>query len=302
MEHSRNPVAKASKTAKNKAAPPMVGKHAWLSAVQRKIEIPMIVLSFIWLCVLIAELVYDPNERLHDIGSILWFVFALYFVMRLVIVTPRWPFLRKNWLFLAAILVSVLRFFPILQPFPFVRVITATFGMQVIWIFASADQGMRSIRRKLGRRGVGYALAFTAIVIFAGAAGMLHFEQLSDSPDRIQSYPTALWWTAMQMTNIGSAYYLKSEGGRVICLAISVYAAAMFGYLTALFASLIIDREIKDPKIEIARGKQLIDMQLEITRLGNLIESTLTTSTNKAQPAVLIKSMSAQRANSHIVG
>jgi voltage-gated potassium channel len=141
--------------------------------------------------------------------------------------------------------------------------------MQVIWIFASADQGMRSIRRKLGRRGVGYGLAFTAIVMFAGAAGMLHFEQLSNDPDRIQNYPRALWWTAMQMTNIGSAYYLKTEGGRVICLAISVYAAAMFGYLTALFASFIIDRETKIPKAEIAREKQLVDMQVEIKRLGD---------------------------------
>jgi voltage-gated potassium channel len=240
-----------------------------LSAAQKKIDVPMIVLSFVWLCVLIAELVSEPNRLLHVVGSILWGVFVLYFVMRLLIVSSRWLFLKKNWLFLTAILFSVLRFFPILQPFPFVRVITATFGMQVIWIFASADQGMRSIRRKLGRRGVGYGLAFTAIVMFAGAAGMLHFEQLSNDPDRIQNYPRALWWTAMQMTNIGSAYYLKTEGGRVICLAISVYAAAMFGYLTALFASFIIDRETKIPKAEIAREKQLVDMQVEIKRLGD---------------------------------
>jgi len=57
-----------------------------------------------------------------------------------------------------------------------VRALTATFGMQVIWIFASADLGMRSLRRALGRRGAGYALALTLVVIFAGAAGMVHFE------------------------------------------------------------------------------------------------------------------------------
>jgi hypothetical protein len=40
-----------------------------------------------------------------------------------------------------------------------VRVLTATFGMQVIWIFASAEQVMRFHRVVLGRRGADYALA-----------------------------------------------------------------------------------------------------------------------------------------------
>lgn len=87
--------------------------------------------------------------------------------------------------------------------------------MQVIWIFASADQGMRAIRRYLGRRGVGYALAFTLIVTLVGAAGILHFEKNSQAPETMQTYERALWWRAMQMTNIGSAYAIKTAGGRV---------------------------------------------------------------------------------------
>jgi len=192
-----------------------------------------------------------------------------------VTVGNRISFLKKNWLFVLAILISVLRFFPLLQPFPLVRALTATFGMQVIWIFASADQGMRSLRRALGRRGAGYAIALTFVVIFAGAAGILHFEGISDDPQSIHTYPRALWWTAMQMTNIGSSYSIKTPGGRILCLGISVYAAGMFGYLTALFATFLIDRDAKDPKPEIARQKSIQDIQDEIIKLRRLIEETL---------------------------
>jgi voltage-gated potassium channel len=156
-----------------------------------------------------------------------------------------------------------------------VRVLTATFGMQVIWIFASADQGMRFLRVALGRRGTGYALALTIVVIFSGAAGMLHFEEMSADPQSIHSYSKALWWTAMQMTNIGSAYSISTKGGHFVCLGVSVYAAAMFGYLTALFATFLIDRAVKDPKAEAAHQQTVQEIKDEIIQLRSLIEDRL---------------------------
>lgn len=247
-------------------------KYPMLLALAKKLELPMLFLSFVWLCILITELAYGTNPALSGFGTSIWILFIIYFTMRLVIVANRISFLKKNWIFILAILVSVLRLFPLLRPFALVRALTATFGMQVVWIFASADQGMRFLRRALGRRGAGYALALTFVVIFTGAAGMLHFEGIPNDPQSIQTYPKALWWTAMQMTNIGSAYSIKTTGGRIICLGISVYAAVMFGYLTALFATFLIDRDAKDPKPENARQKSVQEVQEEIIQLRRLIE------------------------------
>jgi voltage-gated potassium channel len=252
-----------------------VSKYPRLLAFKKKLEWPMLFLSFVWFCILIIEIVYDTSPVLSGVGSGIWILFIFYFALRLAIVANRMAFLKKNWLFILAIVVSALRFFPFLQPFPLVRALTATFGMQVIWIFASADQGMRFLRVALGRRGAGYALALTFVVLFAGAEGMLHFEGISDDPQRIQTYPKALWWTAMQMTNIGTAYSIKTAGGRIICLGISVYAAAMFGYLTALFATFLIDRDAKDPKPEIARQQLMQEVKDEIIQLRRLIEEKL---------------------------
>jgi voltage-gated potassium channel len=251
-------------------------KYPRLLAFMKKLELPMLFLSFVWFCILITELAYGTNTALSDFGTGIWILFIFYFTMCLWTVANRISFLKKHWLFILAIIVSTLRFFPLLQTFPLVRALTATFGMQVIWIFASADQGMRSLRRALGRRGAGYALALTLVIFFAGAAGILHFEGISGDQQSIHSYPKALWWTAMQMTNIGSNYSMQTTGGRIICLGISIYAAGMFGYLTALFATFLIDREAKDLKPEIARQKSIQEIKDEIVQLRRLIEDSIT--------------------------
>jgi len=233
----------------------------------------MLLLSFVWLYVLVAELVNGANAVLRTIVAVIWILFIFYFAIRLLTVANRWTFLKKNWLFILAILVSVLLFLPALRPFRAVHAIAATFGMQAVWIFASADQGMRSLRRTLGRRGVGYALTFTLVVITTGAAGMLYFERNSPGAVSFQTYPDALWWTAMQMTNIGSAYSPLTTGGRILCLGISVYAAAMFGYLTALIATLFIDREIKESKTDLSNQKSFLEVKTELIQLRLMIEA-----------------------------
>lgn len=233
---------------------------------------PMLFLSFVWLCILIMELVNGTNAALSDFGTGLWVLFVFYFLLRLRITIDPKALLKKNWLFILAMLVAILRFFPTLQNLIFVRGLAFTFGMQAIWIFVSADQGIRFVRKALGKRGAGYVVVLTAVIIFTGAAGILHFESLSEDAARIQSYPNAVWWTAMQMTNIGSMYSIKTIGGKIICLAVSIYSAGMFGYLTALFAALIIDRDVKAPKIEVSNQKQLHDIQEEIAKLRKLIE------------------------------
>jgi voltage-gated potassium channel len=134
----------------------------------------------------------------------------------------------------------------------------------------------------LGRRGAGYALVLTCVVHIAGSAGMLHFENVSVDPQSLHTYPRAAWWTAMQMTNISTSYTIKTSGGRILCLGISVYAAGMFGYLTALFATFLIDREAKDPKMEIARQKSVQEIHEEVIQLRRLIEG-LTSSIHESK-------------------
>jgi voltage-gated potassium channel len=252
-----------------------VPKLSLLKTLPRKLERPMLLLSFVWFLVIITELVNGTSPLLLSLGTVLWALFVLYFGLRLAIAPDRVVFLKRNWLFVLAILVPILRFFPFLQTLPLARALTATFGMQVIWMFASADLGLRSLRRTMGRRGTGYVLTFTAVVLLAGAAGMLHFENDSPDPQGIHSYPEALWWVAMQITNIGSGYRPVTVGGHVLCLGISIFALAIFGYLTAVFAAFFIGRDAEDPKSEIPNQTSILQLSAEVALLRKAIEDVL---------------------------
>jgi voltage-gated potassium channel len=151
-------------------------------------------------------------------------------------------------------------------------------------MFASADQGLRSLRRTMGRRGTGYALTFTAVVILAGAAGMLHFEKDSSASQGIHSYPKALWWVAMQITNIGSGYQPMTPGGQVLCLGISIFAVAIFGYLTAVLAAFLIGRDAENPKSEIPNQTSIRQLSGEVALLRKSIEDVLRRVPDAAPP------------------
>jgi voltage-gated potassium channel len=261
----------------------IVGKQTPLKELLPKLERPMLSVSFVWFLVIIAELVGGTNSWLLGLGTLLWALIVVYVGLRMSAAPNRTLFLKKNWLFVLALLASILRFVPFLQALPWVRALTATFGLQVIWIFASADQGLRSMSRMMGRRGVGYALTFTAVVILAGAAGMLHFENGAGGVGGIHSFPRALWWVSMQITNVGSAYQPMTRGGEVLCLGISIYAAAMFGYLTAVFAAVFIGHDEKNSKPEIPNQPSLLRLSEEFALLRKSNEDVLRR-LNEAKP------------------
>lgn len=64
------------------------------------------------------------------------------------------------------------------------------------------------------------------------------------------SFGEALWWTAMVMTTMGSEAWPQTTAGRVLCLLLSLYAFAVFGYVTALLASFFVGRDASRPSAE----------------------------------------------------
>jgi len=108
-------------------------------------------------------------------------------------------------------------------------------GIQLLGIMTRTNRGMRLLAASVERRGFGYVVALTAIILFAGAAGIYTFERkLTDRSIGIADYGTALWWTAIEMTTIGSDYFPKTGEGRVLYFLISLYAIAVCGYATAM--------------------------------------------------------------------
>lgn len=81
---------------------------------------------------------------------------------------------------------------------------------------------------------------------------MLSFKPASEVPGRFSSYADALWWTGMLFTSIGSQYWPVTAEGRILGFLLSLYGFAVFGYITAAFASFFLGRDAQADDGEVA--------------------------------------------------
>ena len=147
------------------------------------------------------------------------------------------------------------------------RMSSATRGIRLVKVVGSLNRGMRTLGRTMSRRGIGYVVALTALVTLAGAAGMYAFERDVTNAAGIHDYASALWWTAMLMTTMGSSYWPVTVEGRVLCLLLSLYAFGVFGYMTAALASFFIGRDAERDDAEIAGRGAIEALRADIAAL-----------------------------------
>jgi len=125
-------------------------------------------------------------------------------------VTPRkTTYLRRNWLTTLALLVPAVRLLGVLRP---VRGLAVLRGVRLVRVVGGASRSMRALGGTMRRRGFGYATALSVDVALAGAAGMYAFE-VRVPGGGINDFSSALWWTAMILTTMGSDYFPKTAEG-----------------------------------------------------------------------------------------
>lgn len=241
-----------------------------LHGLEDWLQVPMNVLSFVWLLLVIAELVWGISRLLETFGIAIWLIFLAEFVLRLVLAPNKFQFLRGNVITVIALLLPAVR---LLRAFRVLRFARAARGLRLVKVVGTANRGMNSLKASLGRRGLGYVLAITVLVGLLGAAGMLAFEPASEVQGGFTSYADALWWTAMLLTSMGSQFWPQTPEGRILCLLLSLYGFAVFGYITASFASFFIGQEAKSDASEVASSSQVAALRAEIRALHKELRS-----------------------------
>jgi voltage-gated potassium channel len=239
-------------------------RWATLRQLDEWIEVPMMVLSAVWLLIVVVELAMGASKLLDIIGTVIWIIFLVEFAIRFLLAPRKRPFLKSNWLTAIALLAPALRLFAI---FRFLRAAGALRGFRLVRIVGTANRSMNALRRTLERRKFGYVAAFTLLVVFLGAAGMLSFEPASEVQGGFTSYGDALWWTAMLLTSIGSQFWPTTNEGRVLCVLLSLYGFATFGYITATFASFFVGRDAEKKDGPLAGGAELERVMKEVRSL-----------------------------------
>lgn len=236
-----------------------------LASLEAWLEVPMLVLSFVWLVLVLAELVWGTSQVFEVFGTAIWVVFGLEFAVRLALAPEKSAFLKRNWLTAIALLAPALRLLRILR---FLRFARAARGVRLIRIVGTANRTMNALRASLSRRGLGYVVATTTAVVFLGAGGMLAFEPANEVEGGFESYWEALWWTGMLITTMGSQFWPETVEGRILCFLLSLYGLAVFGYITASLASFFIGRDMS-PEETALRSGEIEALRKEIELLNS---------------------------------
>ncbi|HWQ34705.1 MAG TPA: potassium channel family protein [Blastocatellia bacterium] len=233
---------------------------AWL-------ETPMLVLGLAWLALLILDLTRGLSPLLETLSTVIWIIFILDFALKFTLAPHKLAWLKSNWLTAIALAVPALRVFRVVRVVRLLRVARAARGLRLVRVISSLNRGMHALGATMSRRGFGYVTALTLIVTLAGAAGMYAFENSTPDGRGLNSYGTALWWTAMIMTTMGSEYWPQTPEGRVLCFILALYAFAVFGYVTATLATFFIGRDAENDQAELAGAKSIEALRAEIAAL-----------------------------------
>lgn len=251
------------------------------------LEGPMQLLGFVWLALMVVDFVSGLPAWLNTIETIIWVIFIVDFALRLWLAPNKSGFLKHNVLTALSLFVPALRVFRFFRAFRALRAARALRvagrGSRLVRVIGSLNRAMHALGRSFSRRGFGYVVALTVIVLLAGAAGMLAFER--DVPgSTITNYGTALWWTAMVLTTLGSDYFPHSPEGRVLCLLLAIFAFSVFGYVTATLATFFVGREAENDDGELAGEKSVEALRQELDALRREVRGLRADLSGNARP------------------
>lgn len=241
-----------------------------LRRLNQTLEAPMIFLGFVWLVLLVIELISGLSPLLETLSLTIWVIFIIDFAIKFFLAPKKVYFLKKNWLTVISLAIPALR---VVRIFRLARLLRSLRSLRLVKVVASVNRSMRSLGATMRRRGVKYIFLLTMVVLFAGAAGMYALEK---EVQGFESYWTALWWTAMLLSSMGSDYWPQTPEGRLLCLLLSIYGFGVFGYLTATISSFFIGRDAEEKDAPLAGAADLKALQQQLAALTQSINELKT--------------------------
>ncbi|HEU4634502.1 MAG TPA: ion transporter [Flavisolibacter sp.] len=237
-------------------------RYKLLSSVEKILEGPMIFLGFVWLVLLVIELIWGLTKPLEYLSLTIWGVFIIDFIIKIILAPAKFAFVKKNWLTAISLVIPALRIFRILRILRFLR------SIRLIKVVASLNRSIKSLGATMKRRGFGYVMLLVLVVTFGGAAGMYALENPNQG---FENYGMALWWTAMRVITAGSDFWPATPEGRGLAFILSLFGYAIFGYVTATLATFFIGRDAEEEHAPVAGAKEITELKKMIASLTKTV-------------------------------
>lgn len=211
--------------------------------IERRLDIPMAVLSVVWAGLVAYELVAPAGQRdeLTLLGNVIWIVFVVEFVVKLVVSGQPIRFLRRRWPSLFFLALPILRIFRVVRA---VRVLRALPAARVV---GSSYRAIGTARTLLGGR-LAYLIVTTAVVVFSGGQLLYLVEGAKGGGEG--SLGDAMWWSANLAISGTILFDPTSVWGRLIALTLSAYAVVVFASVAATLGAFFIESRAEQASVE----------------------------------------------------
>jgi voltage-gated potassium channel len=201
-------------------------------------------LGLLFLALLFVDLsgaVTTPEQRfwLDRAINVIWVIFVVDFVVRLIVAPEKRHYLKRNWLTLLSLAL------PFLRPIRALQALRAVRSLSLIRLLSGVNRGMRVLQTVTRGRQIAYVAALSILVVIAGAVGVHYFDRgVPGAP--IQTFGDAVWWSSAMITTINNELYAVSPEARVIAILQRIFAVSVFGFITASIASYFIGRSAEE--------------------------------------------------------
>jgi len=240
-------------------------RNKLVRSVEKLLEGPMIFLGFVWLVLLIIELIRGLTKPLEYLSLAIWGIFIIDFLVKIILAPVKLSFIKTNWLTAISLVIPALRVFRV---FRVVRLLRGLRGIRLIKVVASLNRSMKSLGATMKRRGFGYVMLLALVVTFGGAAGMYALEHPNPG---FENYGMALWWTGMRVITAGSDFWPATPEGRGLAFILSLFGYAIFGYVTATLATFFIGRDAEEEESPVAGAKEIAELKKMIASLTQTV-------------------------------
>ncbi|WP_324253870.1 potassium channel family protein [Microbacterium schleiferi] len=185
---------------------------------------------------------------------ITWGLFAIDYVVRLVIAENRWKWFYRHLIDLAIVVL------PMLRPLRLMRFLT---------ILALLNRGAGT---RLRGKVVVYTVGGTVLLVLL--AGLVVLDAERGSGGDIQNVGDAVWWAFVTITTVGYGdYFPVTLTGRVVAVGLMIGGIALIGVVTATLASWIVERVSDDTQRKThATEAQVEELRDEIRELKAMIQ------------------------------
>lgn len=240
----------------------------------RVTEIPMLVLSVVFLAGLVAPVIDTRlsstwRHGIAEADTAIWVVFLVEYLSRFALARRRLHFVLHNIPDLVVVAV------PVLRPLRLARL--ARLG-RFARVGALAGSAIGRSRNRLHIDVAIQVVTIAVIIVFVGAVGMLDVERTAPGSN-IHTFGDALWWALSTVTTVGYGDKFPVTGqGRLIAAAVMLTGIAVLGVVTAAVAGWFVEnlRTIESEEAAgVVRTERLEDRLSEVLQRLARVEALL---------------------------